>query len=84
MLSIPAITGNYNAFRDEGLSANADIAETLDCYAEAGLDTIETIVYYRALHRFRRSLEGFLKEAPLHPSMATPGYRAERRFQARR
>jgi uncharacterized protein (DUF433 family) len=49
-LPVDAITGNYDAFRDEGLSPDAAIAETLDCYPEAGLDAIKAILSYRAAH----------------------------------
>jgi uncharacterized protein (DUF433 family) len=52
-LPVEAITGNYDAFRDEGLSPNAAIAETLDCYPEAGLDAIRVILNYRAAHRLQ-------------------------------
>jgi uncharacterized protein (DUF433 family) len=52
-LPVDAITGNYDAFRDEGLSPDAAIAETLDCYPEAGLDTIKAILSYRAAHQFQ-------------------------------
>jgi uncharacterized protein (DUF433 family) len=31
-LPVEAITGNYDAFRDEGLSPEAALVETLDCY----------------------------------------------------
>jgi len=47
-LPVAAITGNYDAFREEGLSPDAAIAETLDCYPEAGLDVIKAILNYRA------------------------------------
>ena len=49
-LPVEAITGNYDAFRDEGLSPDAALAETLDCYPEAGLDAIRSILDYRAAH----------------------------------
>jgi uncharacterized protein (DUF433 family) len=52
-LPVDAITGNYDAFRDEGLSPDAAIAETLDCYPEAGLDNIKAILDYRAEHQFQ-------------------------------
>jgi uncharacterized protein (DUF433 family) len=52
-LPVEAITGNYDAFRDEGLSPDAAIAETLDCYPEAGLDTIKAILTYRDAHQFQ-------------------------------
>ena len=52
-LPVEAITGNYDAFRDEGLSPDAAIAETLDCCPEAGLDAIRAILSYRAVHQFQ-------------------------------
>lgn len=52
-LPVEAITGNYDAFRDEGLSPDDAIAETLDCYPAAGLDTIKALLTYRATHRFQ-------------------------------
>lgn len=51
-LPVSAITGNYDAFRDEGLSPDAAIAETLDCYPEAGLEAITAILNYRETHQF--------------------------------
>ena len=47
------MTGNYDAFVDEGLSPDAAIAETLDCYPDAGLAAIEAILSYRAAHEFQ-------------------------------
>jgi uncharacterized protein (DUF433 family) len=52
-LPVEAITGNYDAFRDEGLSPDEAIAETLDCYPEAGLEAITTILTYRAEHQLQ-------------------------------
>jgi len=52
-LPVEAITGNYDAFRDEGLSHDEAIAETLNCYPEAGLDAIRAILDYRAAHEFQ-------------------------------
>jgi len=52
-LPVDAITGNYDAFLDEGLSPDAAIAETLDCYPEAGLDAIKAILRYRSAHQFQ-------------------------------
>lgn len=52
-LPVDAITGNYDAFRSEGLSPDAALAETLDCYPEAGLDAIKTILDYSATHQFQ-------------------------------
>jgi uncharacterized protein (DUF433 family) len=55
-LPVEAITGNYDAFRAEGLSPEAAIAETLDCYPEAGLEAIKAILSYRAEHQFQAQL----------------------------
>ena len=55
-LPVDAITGNYVAFRDEGLSPDAAIAETLDCYPEAGLENIKAILSYRAAHQLQAQL----------------------------
>jgi uncharacterized protein (DUF433 family) len=52
-LPVEAIIGNYDAFRDEGLSPDAAIAETLDCYPEAGIDAITAILRYRAEHQLQ-------------------------------
>ncbi len=52
-LPVEAITRNYDAFRDEGLLADAAIAETLDCYPEAGIEAIKAILDYRAEHQFQ-------------------------------
>jgi len=52
-LPVNAITGNYDAFRDEGLSPAEAIAETLDCYPEAGLEAVKAILNYRAEHQLQ-------------------------------
>ena len=52
-LPVEALTSNYDAFRDQGLSPDDAIAETLDCYPEAGLDNIRAILRYRALHTYQ-------------------------------
>jgi uncharacterized protein (DUF433 family) len=52
-LPVDAITGNYDAFVAEDLSPDAAIAETLDCYPEAGLDAIKAILNFRAAHQFQ-------------------------------
>jgi len=52
-LPVEAITGNYDAFRDEGLSPDAALAETLDCYPEAGIEAIQAILRYRAEHQLQ-------------------------------
>jgi len=55
-LPVQGITGNYDAFLDEGLSPDDAKAETLDCYPEAGLDNIKTILSYRAARQFQAQL----------------------------
>ena len=55
-LPVEAITGNYDAFLDEGLSPDVAIAETLDCYPEAGLDAITAILRYRDIHQLHAHL----------------------------
>lgn len=55
-LPIDAILENYDAFRDEGLSPEAAIAETLDCYPEAGLENIKAILNYRAERQLQAQL----------------------------
>ncbi len=52
-LPVEAITANYGAFREEGLSPDEAIAETLDCYPQAGRETIKAILNYRAAHQFQ-------------------------------
>ncbi|HEX4136603.1 MAG TPA: DUF433 domain-containing protein [Bryobacteraceae bacterium] len=49
-LPVEALTSNYDAFRDTGLSPEAAIAETLDCYPEAGIENIRAILSYRATY----------------------------------
>ena len=58
---VDAITGNYHGFRDEGLSLDAAIAETLDCYPEAGLDAIKAFSTIAPRINFKRSIECFLR-----------------------
>ena len=48
-----AITGNYDAFRAEGLSQEAAIGETLDCYPEISVEVIKILLDYRAAHQFQ-------------------------------
>lgn len=55
-LPVEAITGNYDAFLDEGLSSDEAIAETLDCYPEAGLENIKAILSYRAARQLQAQL----------------------------
>jgi uncharacterized protein (DUF433 family) len=52
-LPVEAITSNYDAFVDAGLSAEPAIIETLDCYPEAGIDNIKAILNYRAAHTYQ-------------------------------
>jgi uncharacterized protein (DUF433 family) len=55
-LPVEAITSNYDAFRDQGLSHDAAIVETLDCYPEARIDNIKAILNYRATHTWHARL----------------------------
>jgi uncharacterized protein (DUF433 family) len=55
-LPVDAILGNYDAFRDEGLSPEGAIAETVDCYPEAGVDNIKAILNYRDKHQLQAQL----------------------------
>ena len=52
-LPVEAITGNYDAFRAEGLSPDAAIAETLDCYPETSVEAIKALLDYRTAHQFQ-------------------------------
>ena len=55
-LPVDAITSNYDAFRGEGSSPEAAVAETLDCYPETGVDNIRAILSYRAAHTYQAQL----------------------------
>jgi uncharacterized protein (DUF433 family) len=55
-LPVEAIVGNYDAFRAEGLSSEAAIKETLDCYPETGEEAIKALLDYRAAHQFQPQL----------------------------
>jgi hypothetical protein len=52
-LPVDAITGNYDAFRAEGLSPDAAMEETLDCYPEVSVEAIKTLLAYRDAHHFQ-------------------------------
>lgn len=52
-LPIEAITGNYDAFRGEGLSSEAAMAETLDCYPEISVEAVKALLDYRASHQLQ-------------------------------
>jgi uncharacterized protein (DUF433 family) len=52
-LPVDAITENYDAFSDEALSPDAAIAETPDCYPEAGIAAVKAILTYRGTHQFQ-------------------------------
>ena len=55
-LPVEAITSNYDAFRARGLSHDAAIVETVDCYPEAGIENIKAILSYRAMHSYQARL----------------------------
>jgi uncharacterized protein (DUF433 family) len=55
-LPVEAITSNYDAFRAEGLTSEAAISETLDCYPEAGIDNIKAVLDYRSAHTYQAQL----------------------------
>jgi uncharacterized protein (DUF433 family) len=52
-LPVEAITSNYDAFRAEGLSPDAAIAGTLDCYPETSVEAIKALLDYRRAHQFQ-------------------------------
>ena len=52
-LPVEAVTGNYDAFLDEGLSPDAAVAETHDCYPEISVETINALLDFRATHQFQ-------------------------------
>ena len=52
-LPVDALTGNYDAFRAEGLSPDAAMAETLDCYPEVSVEAIKALLAYRDAHQFQ-------------------------------
>ena len=55
-LPVEGIAGNNDAFRDEGMSPEEAIAETLDCYPQAGLEAITAVLNDRAAHQFQAQL----------------------------
>jgi uncharacterized protein (DUF433 family) len=55
-LPVEAITSNYDAFRDRGLSPDEAVAETLDCHPQAGIDNIKALLRYRATHSYQARL----------------------------
>lgn len=52
-LPVDALTGNYDAFRAEGLSPEAAIAETQDCYPEVSVEDIKALLDYRTTYQFQ-------------------------------
>jgi uncharacterized protein (DUF433 family) len=46
-----AIVENYEAFLDEGMSPDAAVAETLECYPSAGIQRIKGILDYYHSHQ---------------------------------
>ncbi len=47
-IPVSAITENYGAFLEDGLSPQEALDETLDCYPSAGVQNIKTMIacYY--------------------------------------
>ena len=52
-LPVEAVTGNYDAFRAEGFSHGAAIAETQDCYPEISVEAIKALLDYRDTHQLQ-------------------------------
>ena len=52
-LPVEAITGNYDAFRAEGLSPEAAMTETVECYPETSVEVIKALLDYRTAHQFQ-------------------------------
>ena len=52
-LPVEAVTGNYDAFRAEGLSPEAAIAGAQDCYPEVSVQAITALLDYRCAHQFQ-------------------------------
>lgn len=52
-LPVDALTGNYDAFREEGSPPHEAVAETLDCYPEVDVETLKAILAYRDAHQFQ-------------------------------
>jgi uncharacterized protein (DUF433 family) len=50
-LPVEAITGNFDAFLDEGLTESQALAETLECYPDAGIERIKSVLEYRAIQQ---------------------------------
>ena len=69
-LPVEAITGNHDAFLDDGLSPEEAIAETMDCYPEVSLDTITAILNYRAQHQLQANIRSALPEQDRANSLA--------------
>ncbi len=53
-LPVGAITENYDAFLEEGLSPDAALAETWNCYPHTAIERIKAVLEFRATHRLQR------------------------------
>jgi uncharacterized protein (DUF433 family) len=60
-LPVEAITRNYDAFRDDGLSPEAALAETLDCYPETAWRPSRPFSTIARRSNFRPSIEGSIR-----------------------
>jgi len=49
-LPVSAITENYDAFLDEGLSSEEAVAETHECYPHIPKERIRAVLAYREAH----------------------------------
>jgi len=50
-IPVSAVTENYEAFLEDGDSAEKAFAETLDCYPGAGEDRLRAILAYYESHQ---------------------------------
>lgn len=64
-LPVEAITGNVDAYTDEGLSLDDAIAETLKSFPSTpgGADGIRAVLAHRAMYVYFDSPEGVIRSA---------------------